>query len=365
MYRGGKFNMKHAYKMLAVLICTVLVAGCSQKEPPIFRLIQLMQEGKYDEAIALGRKLTDENPDNTQAHRFLLRSAFEKNETEKYGKIYEDLARENPNVAGYQFGLGYIRTQQQDLDASLRHFQNAVELNPDIEYAHYMIGWVYHNPAYSEVDREKGLAEWEKEEQLNPRSLGALQVYANRAEYYLLAGDSDGAIKDYEKVAMYGFARDDIKDARDRITKIRALKDELARMEAEVRSAPDDSVLRFELGKVQYNNGMIDKAIETWTKAVELDPENAGIRNFLGKGLLENGQQDEAAEQLRRAIELDPTLSIAYFNLAVAEDMLGKTDEALELYTKYIDLVPMTPKLNLVRQRIKELKEKDGSGQEG
>ena len=102
--------MKHAYayRILAVLLCVVLLAGCSQKEPPIYLLIQLMQEGKDDEAIALGQKLTDENPDNTQAHRFLLKCAFAKNETEKYRKIYEDLARENPTVAGYQFGLGYI-----------------------------------------------------------------------------------------------------------------------------------------------------------------------------------------------------------------------------------------------------------------
>ena len=357
--------MKLVFKMLAVLICTVLLVGCSKKEPPIYRLIQLMQEGKNDEAIALGKKLTDKNPDNTQAHRFLLRSAFAKNETEKYRKIYEDLTMEKPNVAGYHFGLGYILIQLEDLDSALAEFQKAVELNPDIEYAHYMIGWVYGDLRYSGRDQEKRLAEWKKEEQLNPRSLGALQVYANRAEYYLLAGDPDGAIKDYEKVANYGFARDDIKDARDRITRIRALKDELARMEAEVRSKPDDPERRFELGKVQYNNGMIKEAIETWTKAVEMDPENAATRNFLGKGLIENGQHAEAVEQLRKAIELDPTLSIAYYNLAVVEDLLGNADNAIELYSKYIELVPMTPKLNVVKQRIEELKEAVGSEQEG
>jgi tetratricopeptide (TPR) repeat protein len=324
-----------------------------------------MQEGKNDEAIALGEELTEANPDNTQAHRFMLRSVFAKNETEKYKKIYEDLIQKSPNVAGYHFGLGYILTQLEDWDSALAQYQRAIELNPDIEYAHYMIGWIYGNFAYSGMDQEKRLAEWEKEEQLNPRSLGALQVYANRAEHYLRVGDPDSAIKDFEKVAMYGFARDDIRDARDRITRIRMLKDELARVESEVRSKPDDPELRIELGKAQYNNGMVQAAIETWTKAVELDPENAAGRNFLGKSLIESGQLAEAAEHLRAAIDSDPTLSIAYYNLAIVEDMLGNKTDALELYAKYIELVPMTPKAAEVKQRIAELKESESAEQEG
>lgn len=357
--------MRLCLKILTGFVCVLLLLGCSKKEPPLFQLIQFVQEEKYDEAIALGEKLTAENPDNTQAHRFILKSALAKNDAENYRKKYEELIQADPGVAGYHFGLGYIYTQMEQMDAALEEYQKAIELNPDIEYVHYMIGWIYSNPTYPGADIEKALAEWEKEEQLNPRSLGALQVYANRADFYLRMGDPDGAIKDYEKVAMYGFARDDIKDARELITRIRALRDELARLEAAVRNEPEDVNNLFELGKMQYKNSMFENAIETWTKAVELDPENAELRNYLGKVLLEYDRHEEAAKQLRKAIELDSTLTMPYYNLAVAEELLGRTDAAIEYYTKYIELNPMTSKLELVKQRIAELEEKTEAKQEG
>jgi len=357
--------MRLFLKPIFTLICILLLAGCSQKEPPIFELIRLTQEAKHDEVTALGEKLISENPDNTQAHRFLIKSAFAKGEGEKCGKKYEELAQANPDVAGYRFALGYSLSQTADLDDAMVQLQKAVELNPNLEYAHYIIGWIYFNADYSGKDAEKALAEWDKEEQLNPRSLGALQVYADRADYYLRVGDPNNAIRDYEKVAMYGFARDDIKDARELISRIRALRDELARLEVEARNNPDDAGILFELGRMQYQNAMLDEAIESWSKACELDPENAELRNYMGKGLLESGRHAEATEQLRKVVELDPTLATAYYNLAVAEDFLGRAAEAAEHYAKYLELNPMAPKANEVKQRIGELQGEPARKEQG
>ncbi len=350
---------------MSLLIGVLLLVGCSRSEPPIFKLIQLIQEGRHDEVIDLAEKLIAENPDDSQAHRFLIKSAMARSEGEKYRKKYQELIKANPDVAGYHLALGYLHVQMKELDAALPELQKATELNPDIEYAHYILGWIYFRPEYSETNTEKGLAEWKKEEQLNPRSLGALQVYADRADYYLRIGDPDAAIKDYEKVAMYGFARNDIKDARELISRIRNLRDDLARMEAEVKNSPDDPKIHFELGKIQYKNSMIEEAIETWLKAVEMDPDNADLRNYLGKSLLEDGRHAEAAEQLQKAIELEPTLTTSYYNLAVAEEYLGKTGPAIEHYSKYIELNPMAPKLDAARQRIVELKEGNEAEEEG
>jgi tetratricopeptide (TPR) repeat protein len=192
-----------------------------------------------------------------------------------------------------------------------------------------------------------------------------MQVYADRAEYYVTAGDPDNAIRDYEKVATNGFARDDIKDARDRITGLRAVKDELARLEAEARANPGESSLIIEMGKMQYGNAMFDEAVDTWTAAVEIDPENAELRNYLGKVILERGRPEEAAKHLQKAIELDPTHAMAYYNLAVAEDILGKSADAKESYEKYLELNPMTTRLDAIKQRISELAETAGAKKEG
>ena len=350
--------MKFSSNWITLLLCVLLFAGCSREEPPIFQLIQLFQEGKHDQAIELAEKLTAENPDNSQAYRFLIKAAVASGRGEEYRSKYQELAKADPDVAGYHLALGYCDAVLGNLEAALPEFQKALDVNPDIEYAHYMIGWIYMDRRFPDANAERGLAEWEKEEELDPRSLGALQVYTGRANYYLRMGDGDAAEKNYEKIAMYAFARGDIESARQRIQMIRSLRDELARLEADAKENPEDPEVRLQLGILQYKNAKITDAIETWQKASELDPENAEIRNFLGKALLEIGRHEEAALQLQKAIELDPMDATVYYNLAVAEEVSGKTAMAIEHYKKYMDLNPMAPKLDEVKEKVAALERK-------
>jgi tetratricopeptide (TPR) repeat protein len=352
--------MRTGVKWLAAFwMCLVFIVGCSPKQPPIFQLIQLNQERSYDKAIALAEKLIAENPDTAQAYRFLLQAAEATGKTDEYRKRYAELAQANPGIAGYHFALGYANVQKGDIEAALENFQTAVKLNPRIEYAHYMLGWIYINPDFPGKDPAKALAEWKKEEELDPQSLGALQVYTARGDYYLRRGDADDAEKDYEKITMYGFAKGDIESAREIINFIRELRDKLAELEAAAKERPDDPEAWFQLGVLQYKNAMRTKAIESWQKAVELDPDRVDdLRVYLGKALLEEKRYEEAAEQLQKAIELQPNIPTAYFNLAITEEFLGKTGLAIEHYKKYIALNPMAPRLDEVKQRIATLEGK-------
>jgi tetratricopeptide (TPR) repeat protein len=328
-------------------------------------MIQLMQEAEYDKAIELGEKLVAQNPDNSQAYRFLLQSAIAKGEGEKYSAKYQGLVQANPDIAGYHFAIGFIKANFEDYDVATLELQRAIELNPQIEHAHYMLGAIYLNSGYSGADPEKALSEWQKEEQLNPQSLGALQVYASRADYYLRTGNGDAAEKDYEKMAMYAFAPGDREGARNRINQIRSLRDELARLEAEAKSNPDNPDTLFQLGIIQYNNAKMKYAIETWQKAAKLDPNNANLRNYLGKALLETRHLEDAVQHLQKAIELDPNMPAVYYNLAIAEESLGKTTMAVEHYKKYIELYPMAPALEEIKQRIAILEGNAGTAEEG
>lgn len=324
-----------------------------------------MQDGEHDAAIALGEKLIKQNPDNSQAHRFLLHSAINKGAEEEYRTKYREHVKANPGIAGYHFGLGYIDTNLGDFDAAVPEFEKALELNPQIGHAHYMLGSIYMRPDYAKADLDKGLSEWEEEERLNPQSLGALQVYTARADYYLRIGDAEAAEKDYERIAMYAFAPGDRESARTLITRIRTYRDELARLEAEARDKPDDPVIHYQLGIVQYKNGKVKEAVETWQRASELDPANAEIRNYLGKALLEEGRQEEGVQQLQKAVELEPNMPAAYYNLAVAEESLGKAAMAAEHYRKYIKLNPVSPMVEQIEQRIAVLEGETATEDEG
>ncbi len=357
--------MRLSMRWVGVFLCFLLLAGCGKKDPEIFKLVQLFQEAKYDEAIALAEKLVKANPDDSQAHRFLIKSAVAKGEQEKYKARYQELVQTKPEVAGYHFALGYLYSQTQDFDAAMQELEKSIELNPGIGYARYTLGWIYLQPEYEGMDLEKALAKWKEEEQLDPKSFGALQVYADRADYYVRIGDAEGAEKDYEKISMYAFAPGDRTGAKTLITRIRSLRDELARLKAEAKENPEDPKIRLDLGILQYKNGKVKEANETWLEAVRLDPDNATLRNYLGKGLLEDGRYEEAVEHFEKAAELDPTITTVYYNLAVAEEFIGKTGEAIAHYKKYVELNPMAPRLDEVKQRVATLEGGSGVKEEG
>jgi tetratricopeptide (TPR) repeat protein len=98
-------------------------------------------------------------------------------------------------------------------------------------------------------------------------------------------------------------------------------------------------------------------AVAAYQKAAELDPENGGIRegaddfqpraphrsakgwNDLGALFLKTGALDKAMEAFQTAIELEPTFGRAYSNLARARAAQGQYGEAVPLFEKGITLL--------------------------
>ncbi len=120
-----------------------------------------------------------------------------------------------------------------------------------------------------------------------------------------------------------------------------------------------------DLGFVLDRQGHKDEAVESYEKALELDPEcssahfnlavalvsqdklqeatlhyqealrvkpNAKTYNGLGFVLSKQGQVDEAIKQFRSAINADPKYTASYNNLAQSLMNQGRLDEALEYY---------------------------------
>lgn len=69
-----------------------------------------------------------------------------------------------------------------------------------------------------------------------------------------------------------------------------------------------------------------EKEIESYRRAIELDPDDAKAHTNLGTALNEQGKTDEAIESFRRAIELDPKNLMASANLANVYAKLEQID---------------------------------------
>ena len=93
-------------------------------------------------------------------------------------------------------------------------------------------------------------------------------------------------------------------------------------------------------GNSHVNNGQIDKAIKSFSKAIKLDSENPFIYNFRGDAFMQKGQIDEAIVDFNKALELYSNNEFAYSGRGNAYMRKGQIDEAISDYSKAITLAP-------------------------
>jgi Flp pilus assembly protein TadD len=75
----------------------------------------------------------------------------------------------------------------------------------------------------------------------------------------------------------------------------------------------------------------------------------------LGSALTQLNQPAEAIRHLQRALQLDPDFALAYMNLAVAYDELGRTADAQATAEKALILMRMQGQVAMAQQISKWL----------
>ncbi|MBM25004.1 MAG: hypothetical protein CL760_04810, partial [Chloroflexi bacterium] len=96
----------------------------------------------------------------------------------------------------------------------------------------------------------------------------------------------------------------------------------------------------FDRGKTYEKLEEDQKAIDSYTKATEIDPKYA--KAYFNRALCYSklGEDEKAIEDYSKYIELKPDYSGAYFNRALCYSKLGEDEKAIEDYNKAILLYP-------------------------
>jgi tetratricopeptide (TPR) repeat protein len=125
------------------------------------------------------------------------------------------------------------------------------------------------------------------------------------------------------------------------VSRAQVLRDHsLAALEAASRSLPGDAQVHHLLGQALEEQGLLERAAESFGRATALRPEFADAHNDLGEVLLRLGRVEAALESCRRALALRPRFAAALGNLANAERARGALAEAITGYRRVIALEP-------------------------
>lgn len=220
-----------------------------------------------------------------------------------------DLYPDNPDLY-YQrakfmlsFGVGDRSALIYDMADIIADLERAVQLNPDHAGAHHLLGVAYDR----EGDVERAMAEFEKALQLDPDDLEAMIYLARR---YSEMGRMDEALDLYERALQIDPENlEVIKDYSylalkfDDRNRLAAVHEALGRA---VKLAPNDPLILMNYGYTLYLLGAVEKAIDYYLKAIDLDPSSVIARYNLALAYEAIGKADKAREVWREILRLDP-----------------------------------------------------------
>lgn len=101
---------------------------------------------------------------------------------------------------------------------------------------------------------------------------------------------------------------------------------------------PDNVRAWYQLGLIDSVVGEPERGVESFRRAVELDPLDADAHYFLGTMLVGLERYEEAIDSFEEAIRLDPFHVSAEYGLGNAYRFLGEAEAALEHVTRSLEM---------------------------
>jgi tetratricopeptide (TPR) repeat protein len=214
------------------------------------------------------------------------------------------------------FEKGLRHTIGREDDKAIEEYTQAIALNPDYAEAYNYRGAAYYNRGTITRDlgqHELAVKDFRKVVAMKPGTysgyLAQGAIYAHQKEYergieeinkaIALDPDEDGAY------VLRGFIymQEKSKDPEKAIADFSKVID---------RGGPWSVMAYTNRGLVLQDGKQYDKAIEDFTKVIEMDPRNAPAYCARGLALAFKGQFNRSIEDINRSIELNPKIPAAY-----------------------------------------------------
>lgn len=248
----------------------------------IFSLAADYEEAKrFDEAIKMYREITEKDPTNIAALTRLRDLHHRLNSwedlTETQSRLLasplsaQEMEVEHRKLVGFKYELGRSCLETGDLERAKKVFRSVIKLDKDFIPAYLGLGEVY----LEERKTTEALELWEKAYKLTSSIILLLRL----EDLYLKQGEPGKAIELYKQAVTW---------------------------------KPQDTSIRFFLGKLYYRLEMVDEAYDMLTAVDWGDREIPDVHKLLGNIYLRRGSLGLAASEFKRALGFKKQIIVPY-----------------------------------------------------
>ena len=132
---------------------------------------------------------------------------------------------------------------------------------------------------------------------------------------------------------------DDVAACRARDGEAQARQDACERVIAAGRATPKEIAVAYAVrGDMFFRKRNLDKAIEAYSKGIELDPEHVGLLNGRGWAYESKGEDDQAIADYNLALQKRPNFAIVYNNRGTVFLRRGALQSALDDFNAALKL---------------------------
>ncbi|XP_064277043.1 protein O-mannosyl-transferase TMTC1 isoform X2 [Passer domesticus] len=335
-----------------------------QHNRALFNLGNLLKsQGKKEEAVILLRDSIKYGPEFADAYSSLASLLAEQERLKEAEEVYKAGIENCPESSDLHNNYGVFLVDTGSPERAMSHYRQAILLSPAHHVAMVNLGRLHRSLGQNkeaEVWYKRALKVSRKAEILSP--LGAL--YYNTGRY-------EEALQVYREAAVLQPSSKDIRLALAQVLAMMGRTKEAEKMTNHILNEDVECLECYRLLSAIYSKQeLYAKALEAIEKALQLKPKDPKVISELfftkGNQLREQNLLDKAFESYKRAVELNPDQAQAWMNMGGIEHIKGSYITARDYYEKALQLVPNSKllkenlaKLDRLEKRFQEVQEKD------
>ena len=263
--------------------------------------IELMDKGKFDEALVELQRLQEKHPDNMLVIFFLGLAYESEKDFPKAIDTYESIPEESSIYPLAQFRIAAALAMMKKTDEALRRTESLLQKYPGMVDAALLLANLYtdKDQAAKAIEILEPMAKTSPDDERVLYSLGAAYYAAGRFKESMDAMRKVLEINP-ENAEALNFIGYSLAERGERLDEAESL------ILKAMKLKPDSPEIVDSLGWVYFQQGKTDKAVVLLEQAYKLEPDDPTIAEHFADACLKTGKKDMALELYRKALGLKP-----------------------------------------------------------